>query len=154
VREIVQKTDLGTCIASFEVPGDPAPGGSKRAFRRGRRIVVTDDCKRNKAWRATVALYARAAFRRPASRNPLRVTATFFIRRPRSHYGTGRNASVVRASAPPMPTSKPDATKLWRSTEDALTGIIWVDDAQIVEQTVAKQYAATPGAMIKVCEVG
>ena len=34
--------------------------------------------------------------------------------RPKSHYGTGRNAKKLKPSAPPHHTQKPDATKLLR----------------------------------------
>lgn len=47
-------------------------------------------------------------------------------------------------------TVKPDATKLWRSTEDALTGIAWRDDAQISVQVVEKRYGSQSGALIQI----
>ena len=55
-------------------------------------------------------------------------------------------------SAPAWPTVKPDATKLWRSTEDGLTGVLWRDDARIVCQLVRKVYAedGRTGAAVKV----
>jgi Holliday junction resolvase RusA-like endonuclease len=51
------------------------------------------------------------------------------------------------------PTNPPDATKLLRSTEDALTGIVWKDDKLIVDQLVSKNYQRPgiyPGAKITV----
>jgi Holliday junction resolvase RusA-like endonuclease len=39
------------------------------------------------------------------------------------------------------PTVKPDLTKLLRAVEDALTGVVWRDDSQIIHQVVNKEYA-------------
>jgi Holliday junction resolvase RusA-like endonuclease len=64
----------------------------------------------------------------------------FVLARPRSHYGTGRNADRLRATAPAWPCSRPDATKLLRAVEDALTGVVWRDDGQVVVQTARKVY--------------
>jgi Holliday junction resolvase RusA-like endonuclease len=58
------------------------------------------------------------------------------------------------------PASTPDLSKLLRSTEDALTGVVWKDDARVVEYTrLAKYYVGhdaedvlpyTTGAVIRV----
>ena len=51
------------------------------------------------------------------------------------------------------PITKPDATKMLRAVEDAMTGIAWLDDAQIVRQVVTKRYAECdqkPGANVTV----
>jgi Holliday junction resolvase RusA-like endonuclease len=48
------------------------------------------------------------------------------------------------------PISKPDVLKLARAAEDALTGIIWSDDALIVQEHLYKAYDATPGLLLSV----
>lgn len=134
------------------VPGLPAPGGSKRAFahRKTGKIIVTDDSgKRGRDWRSCVADHAVVAMAgRDPLTGPLKVTFAFNLPRPRGHYGTGRNAGNVKASAPSWPTTKPDATKLVRSAEDACTGIVWRDDAQIVKQVVYKVFGNPCLAML------
>jgi crossover junction endodeoxyribonuclease RusA len=137
-------------VVTLWVPGIPQPGGSKRAFlhRKTRRPIVTDDCRRNKDWRAVVALCAVEHFREPLD-GPLGVDVEFCVQRPKGHMGK----RGLRPSAPTYPTVRPDATKLWRSTEDALTGIAWRDDSQIVIQTVRKVYGVTPGARIRVWRI-
>jgi hypothetical protein len=82
------------------------------------------------------------------------VEVVFKMPRPQSHLGRAGNPLP---SAPAFHTTRPDATKLWRSTEDALTGIMWSDDAQIVLQTIQKRYADTgehPGVWINVMRAG
>lgn len=136
---------------SFFVPGIPAPGGSKKAFvnPKTKRVVVVDDAKRNGPWRDRVASFARDHLQgRPPLSGPLRVSLDFVVPRPKGHYGTGKNAGKVRDSAPPYPAVKPDALKLARSTEDALTGVLWIDDAQTVVLTISKRYGETPGVEV------
>lgn len=137
------------------VPGIPAPGGSKRPVRNkytGKTHLI-DDCKRNPEWRAVVALKAQEARVGGVMRGPLRLSVTFVYPRPKNHYRTGKNAGVLRPDAPKHKTTKPDTTKLLRSTEDALTGIAWVDDSQVVEQWATKIYGDDPGAVITIEEM-
>jgi Holliday junction resolvase RusA-like endonuclease len=136
------------------IPGKAVPGGSKKAFVVNGHANIVDDAKGNQEWRERVAYFARQAFERPALLDgPLEVWATFYIQRPRSHYRVGRFAHVVRDAAPAWPTKKPDGSKLFRATEDALTGVVWVDDAQIVDQHISKKWGDKPGVLIVVREI-
>ncbi len=134
----------------FFVPGKPEPGGSKTAFynRKIGRALMVDANKNVGAWKQTVKVFAMKAYAGVPFIGPLNVECTFHVQRPAGHYGTGKNADSVKPSAPTYPVVKPDATKLWRSTEDALTGILWRDDAQIVDQLICKRYGDNPGAYI------
>lgn len=129
-------------MIAFTVYGIAQPAGSKRAFahKSTGRIVVVDDAKGSRAWKTDVAKAARAHAPAALLETPLKLEVLFVMPRPKSHHGTGRNAGVVKASAPQWPTVKPDATKLLRAVEDALTGIVWRDDAQVVVQTACKVY--------------
>lgn len=145
---------------SFTVPGVAAPGGSKRAFKDPKtgRIVVKDDARNNAGWRQRVAVFASQAMAgRSPFDGPVAVRVVFYMPRPKGHYGTGRNAGVLKAGAVmARPITKPDATKLWRSTEDALKGIIWGDDSQVVTQSVSKYYEVpgrSPCAEIEVMQL-
>lgn len=130
-------------MISFEVPGVPAPQGSHRSFMpKGARFpVVTDDNPNTKPWRASVALAALAV--RPAAllAGPLTLLVRFYLPRPKS-----------LAKRHVEPVKKPDLSKLVRAIEDALSGVIWHDDAQVVQITASKHYG-TPGATIVVTEV-
>lgn len=53
----------------------------------------------------------------------------------------------------PWPTSKPDLLKLARGVEDALTGIVYEDDAQIVFETMRKQWSQIEGVQVRVQEM-
>lgn len=146
-----------TCPIEFFVPGIPAPGGSKKAFynRSTGRAMITDDSKNNKGWRSSVAQKgAEAMGDRELLHGALSVWMVFRMPRPKGHFGTGRNAGSVRSSAPKHPTVKPDVLKLARSTEDALTGIVWRDDCLIVVEGITKMYTTSiAGAHITVEEL-
>lgn len=149
-------------MRSFElwIAGVPAPGGSKTAYpiyskgklvlKNGRPIIrmVDDAGKRNKLWRQIVSAEALAQFRQPAWTCPISVEFHFVMPRPKYHYGTGRNSAVLRPDSPTLHCVKPDLTKLIRSTEDALTGRLWVDDAQIWQQAASKLYGDRPGCRV------
>jgi len=128
-------------IVCFEVLGLPQPAGSKRAFVRAGRAVVVDDNPASRGWKQHVQSAAREAYAGAPLTGPLAVRVVFLLPRPAGHYGTGRNAGTVRASAPVAPAVKPDALKLARAVEDALTGVVYRDDAQTVDLHVVKRYA-------------
>jgi Holliday junction resolvase RusA-like endonuclease len=136
----------------FFVPGIPQPGGSKRAFVVAGHANVTEDAKRSKDWRASVALAGGELFAVPLA-GPVALEFHFIFPRPRGHFGTGRNAGTVRPGAPRHHVTKPDCTKLARSTEDALKGIAWGDDSQVVWQVITKRYGDRPGCKIMIREL-
>jgi Holliday junction resolvase RusA-like endonuclease len=137
----------GTPRVVIEVFGTPGPQGSKTHLGRGRMV---ESSKKVKPWRqdvkqAALAVTGQAGGWRPLD-GPLAVSMVFSLTRPAGHRGTGRNAGSLRASAPARPTTYPDLSKLARSTEDALTGVVWADDARVVEYVrLGKWYAGTPG---------
>ena len=131
------------------IPGHPAPGGSKSAFPFKRKdgslgVRVTDAAgKRNKDWKTVCALRAVAVMKERSQfmlRGPLDVRFEFRLPRPKSHYHTGKQAGTLRCGSPVEHVTRPDVGKLARAVEDALTGIVWEDDAQIVDQTATKSY--------------
>ena len=143
----------------IEVIGTPQTAGSKRAFpfRKGNGklgVRVMDDNPRSKTWRSQIVDAARTVYTGGLLRGPLRVSMTFYLPRPKCHFGSGRNADQLKGSAPAFPAKKPDALKLARCAEDALTGIVWHDDAQIVEEYLFKRYGEPARAVIAIEEMG
>lgn len=139
---------------SFFVQGIAKPAGSKRGFhiKSINRVVITDACKGSRDWKTDVSLAAQRHYSGPLLGGPLSVHFTFFVTRPKSHYRTGKNAHLLRDSAPIAPITKPDVLKLSRGVEDALTSIIWKDDAQIVDEHIKKRFADVPGVQIEIRE--
>jgi Holliday junction resolvase RusA-like endonuclease len=129
---------------------DPAPQGSKRIGRNrttGRPIILDDNDVTKAAWRREVTRAAAAARRGTHHRadpagTPQAVTIEFLFTRPAKHYGTGRNAGVLKPNAPRVHTTKPDVDKVTRAVLDSLTDAgVWADDSQVQLRGVVKLYA-------------
>lgn len=136
----------------FTVLGKPEPAGSKRAFPIRRKdgstgVAVSDANPRNKSWQQAVATAARDAYDGPLLTGGLVLQCHFYFARPKSHYGSGRNADVLKPAAPSQHIQKPDGLKLRRAIEDALTGVLWLDDCQIVGGLETKHWAEPGGVM-------
>lgn len=128
---------------SFRVYGTPKPGGSKRGFlnRHTGRVQIVETCD-NADWKTSVRLAAVEAMKgKGLLQGPLSLTILFYVPRPKSHFGK----KGLKKHAPGYSMKLPDATKLLRSTEDAMTGIVWHDDAQVATQYVEKRYAVWHG---------
>lgn len=126
-------------MIAFTVYGKPAPAGSKRGFYNAKaaRVIITDASKNSRPWKAQVSDAAAEAMDGGALLNgPVELSLTFYVPRPKGHFG----AKGVRPSAPTSPTVKPDLLKLARAVEDALSGIVYRDDAQIVTEHLEKHY--------------
>lgn len=141
---------------SFFVAGIPKPAGSKRGFfiPKLKRVIITDANPNSKDWKIDVKHAARSHARAELLTSPLAVRFTFFITRPKSHFGSGKNSGVLKSSAAKYPASKPDVLKLARGVEDAMTGVIYLDDSQIVSERLFKRYADKPGVLIEISEEG
>ena len=82
--------------------------------------------------------------------DPVNVNIYFTFPRPNAHYGTGKNAGQVKASAPPFPSSHAigDIDKLVRACLDALTDAgMWKDDSQVVGLLAIKVWVGSPLAL-------
>jgi crossover junction endodeoxyribonuclease RusA len=113
------------------VPGFAKPQGSKRHVGHGVMIEMSKDLG---PWRDRVGWFALQA--RPGTAPierliPVILVAEFVMRRP---------VATPKRSTPPAIRS-PDLDKLVRSVGDALTGIAWIDDAQLVSTWAFKRIA-------------
>jgi Holliday junction resolvase RusA-like endonuclease len=132
-----------------DVLGVPVPQGSKRVF--GGHLVDV----RHKELREWRSLVAHSIGLGTVITGPVHVKLDFFLIRPRGHFGTGRNEHKLKPSAPAYPKSKPDLDKLVRACLDAMTGMVYTDDSQVVALSVTKRYAddRQPGVHIEVEEM-
>lgn len=137
-------------MIAFNVFGKAEPAGSKRAFVRNGHAQVVDANSKAKDWKSQVAATAASHFAGELLSGPLAVQFTFFTPRPAGHFGQGRNAGTLKPSAPAYPTSRPDVLKLARGVEDSLSGVIYRDDAQIVEEHLSKRYGAPARCEIRI----
>lgn len=81
---------------------------------------------------------------------PIRVDISFYFGRPKSHYGTGKNATVLKPNAPWWHTCKPDRDNLDKFVLDAMTKLYWRDDSMVCAGTILKQYCSIPRTEITI----
>lgn len=139
----------------FVVFGRPQQKGSKQVMpvKGPRRFIVRESNAKAKPWAQTISVVAHEHHHGDLIIGPVVVTIAFYFARPKAHYGTGRNALALRASAPAQMTTMPDVDKLARCALDALTGVVVRDDAQVVALHVAKRYGEPERAEILVREL-
>lgn len=126
---------------AFDVTGTPVPQGSTRAFVVNGRAVTTSASGQNlKHWRQSIAQAAQDARNGEFADKgvPVAIRLTFELQRPKS-----TPKRITR------PTTKPDLDKLIRASLDALTGVVFADDSQVVQIETVKVYAeGAPGVSV------
>lgn len=141
---------------TFTVAGTPAQMGSKKAFIRGGRAIITDDnSNKRRTWaNAVTAAAAEAMGERKPFTGPVLLVVSFAFQRPASHFGSGKNATKLKPSAPTIHAQSPDLDKLIRCVGDALTGVVYRDDRQIAEVRAVRGWTQVQaGAVITVGEL-
>ena len=122
------------------VEGLPIAQGSKNAFNRGGRIVLVESAKGLKSWREIIAHVAKMS-NREVSDDAIKLSLLFLMPAPKK---------LMRR----YPTTKPDLDKLTRAVLDALTGVWYLDDAQVVALDVQKGYTfGKPGVYIGISTI-
>lgn len=74
----------------------------------------------------------------PPKNGHVALVVGFWLPRPKSHYGTGRNVGKVKGSAPLVPHQ--DVDNLLKGAMDAASGVVYTDDKQVVAVTAVKHY--------------
>lgn len=138
-------------IAALEVPGIPAPQGSKVQMPNGAMLEALSKTGRakHKAWRETVTLHARQVAGRTPSDKPISIIVTFLMPMPKS-----RPAAARKLGSAPHAV-KPDLDKLLRCTIDALADAkLFTDDSRIYHiEAQAEEVTTWTGAVILVREM-
>jgi len=145
-------------VINISVLGIAQPAGSKRAMPiyRGShaqgnrtftgRSVAIDANPKAGAWKGELRSAAREQYSGPLLDGPLGVEIVIFVTRPAGHSGK----RGLLPSAPAFPATRPDVLKLARGIEDALTGVLWTDDARIVTERIQKLYGEPAHVEVRV----
>ena len=141
----------------IHVEGRPVPQGSMTASYNRKEGVAHVHHVQGTAlavWRASIREECKRRGYTDPPVTPVSVKITFAMPRPREHMVLQRGRYVVKASYLwRVPTSPPDLDKLIRGVLDALTGMAYHDDSQVVEVYARKVYASgEPYAIIEVTD--
>ncbi len=125
----------------FTIPGDPQTQGNLRRSPAG---GLYESNKKLGGWRARASLAGSEAMKgHRLIDGPVRLTLRFVLTRPAGHYTSKRELSA-EGKRHPYPDRQPDLDKLERAVGDALTGVVWKDDARIVQKESVKVYGDRP----------
>lgn len=80
---------------------------------------------------------------------PIFLIVEFCFSRPKNHF----TKKGLRPTAPRFRESRPDLDNLIKFVTDAMNGVFYRDDAQIVKIAASKLYSEFPGVWIKVTEI-
>jgi len=137
-------------VVTFTVDGDPVPKGRPRFARRGQFVQTYTDAK-TIDYETHVAMKARQAI---GASEPLEGALTVFLYLrygvPTSYSKKRKEACLAGLEFP----KKVDIDNVYKSITDAMQGIVYANDSQIVEAHIKKVYAEDAGAnvMVQECE--
>ena len=127
-------------LRSITVLGPPIPQGSKRHVGRG---IFIEANKKLPRYREDIVdtIIEDGWHTNPILTGPVSVKIGFYLPRPKTHYGTGKNAGVLKDNTPTYHDKCGDIDKLCRAVLDAITiAGAWRDDGQVAELGASKYY--------------
>ena len=133
----------------YMVYGEPVGKGRPRFAKRG-NFVSTYTPQKTKTYEDEIRMMAKAAM---GSSEPLEtpVTVAIYIRAgiPTSFSKQKRKDALANIE---KPTKKPDIDNIAKCFLDAMNGIVYLDDKQVVSLHITKVYSETPAVEVMVKE--
>ena len=138
-----------TFMVTFKLDADPVGKQRARYARRGNFVqTYTPDKTRNYE-----ALLKEAAIEAMGSSEPLEtpVSLYLYIRVPiPKSFSKKKVQDCLNGSEQPM--KKPDSSNVLKSVEDAMNGVVYKDDCQIINHHITRVYSTLAGVDICVKE--
>ncbi len=136
----------GVC---FTVPGVPVGKGRPKFARRGNHVQVRTP-EKTANYEGLVKLVASQAMAGAnLLKRPVALHLTLNMPIPAS-WSKKRQDLALRGLI--GATVKPDVDNVMKALADAMNGIVYADDKQIVSATIVKQYATVPCVQVRVQE--
>lgn len=133
-------------IIKFKIPGKVEPQGRPRATGRGKFIRMYDPPK-SKKYKEYVKEVAKEYAPPEPLEQPLRVR--MIISRKYLKSWTKRKRRQAEDGVL-LPITRPDLSNLCKGIEDALNGLIWKDDSQVIELSLSKIYDEEDYALVEI----
>jgi Holliday junction resolvase RusA-like endonuclease len=137
-------------MVEFFVPGQPVGKGRPRIGRvAGHARMFTPE--KTVSYESTVKLFAsRAMAGRALIEGAVRVEMLIACQIPAS-WSQKKQASAAAGGV--LPTTKPDVDNVEKALFDAMNGVVWKDDVQVVSVVKDKRYSPLPGVTVTVEEI-
>lgn len=128
-------------MITITIPGEARGKGRPRFAKRGKFVKTYTDAK-TVSYENLVAYAGAEAMRGEALiQGPVHVTMNVQVGVPRS-WSKKKTAAALAGEV--RPTTKPDLDNVIKAIMDALNGVVWQDDKQVVGLSVTKYYSEKP----------
>lgn len=143
----------------FSVPGQPVAKGRARSVpvmrngkpvmnANGRPVVTHHTPEKTANYENLVKLAAqRAMAGQPPMDGPVELWLDINLQIPSSW---SKKRQQMAAAGQIAPTGKPDIDNVQKCVKDGMNGVVWRDDALVVEVRVSKRYSTAPGVCVSV----
>lgn len=151
-EDVRYRSGAGAEPIRFEVPGVPIsqPRQRHRVIQRsGKAFAMNYTPAKSPVsdYKARLVLFARQAYAGEPIDGPVMLTVSARFPVPVSRRDLQRR---IDRGEIPYHISKPEGDNVVKAVQDALNGILWVDDRMIASVTIIKTYAEVPGTVIEV----
>lgn len=136
-------------MISFVVYGEPVAQGRPRATTIKGKVRMYDPSK-SRDYKDYVRLAAAQHAPERLIESAIGLKVTIYRPIPKS-FSKKKTEQAERGEI--VPTTKPDADNYLKTVKDALNGVIWKDDSQIVDVQVRKRYSNKPRIEIEIHEL-
>ena len=134
----------------FHIPGQPVGKGRPRIGKVGAHARMFTPAK-TVNYESTVALFAAQAMAgRALLTGPVNLQMRVDFPIPASWSMKKQRAAEAGQI---LPTVKPDSDNIVKAICDAINGVVWKDDVQVVDLTVKKRYSVVPGVAVRIDEL-
>lgn len=150
-------------VLELNVPGDPQTKGSAKGFGFKRAdgsvgVNITNDNPKAREWQHRISFFAKQALVGKNVNEPLHcafaVHAEFRFERPESHLRKTTDPTtglhLLCKDVDEEHVQKPDIDKLERVVLDALTGVVYFDDAQVIQTRISKRWVQQVGSGVRI----
>lgn len=132
----------------FTVPGQPVGQGRPRFARRG-KYVATYDPKKSRNYKSLVTMCCQRAYSGKPIDCPTEVHISAYFEVPKSYSKKRREECLIGHE---FPTKKPDIDNIIKGILDAMNGVAYADDKNIICIQAMKWYAKVPKVEVEVIE--
>ena len=130
------------------IPGQPVPQGRPRFSNQGGFVRAYDPPK-SREYKKHILYHAKRQ-KAYKMKGALEVEILIFKKNLSNFNKAKKNAAEARIF---RPTTKPDADNYAKGVLDALKGVAWEDDGQVVDLIARKYYSANPRIEITIKEL-
>lgn len=134
----------------FTVPGQPQGKGRPRIGKVGEFARMFTPAK-TLAYEGFIAVQAQIAMaHRDLVEGPVLVRMFIALQVPAS-WSQKKQRQALAGEV--FPTTKPDVDNTVKAVFDALNGVVWKDDVQVVDLVLTKRYSAMPRVEVEVVAI-